>query len=99
MAITGPWLERELAGLRVEEVEAGDVGRQQVGGELDAAERAADGAGQGLGQDGLAGARHVLQQHVPPGEEPDQHQLDRAFLAYDDLADPLDDPPPQGEIR
>ena len=79
--------ELEVAALLVEDVHAGDVGGQQVGRELDAAERAVDRPGDRLGEHGLADAGHVLDQQVALGEQGDERQPDLAVLAADD---PLD---------
>jgi hypothetical protein len=74
----------------LKDVDAGDVRRQQVGRELDAAEGAAERARQRLGQHRLADARHIFQQHVPVAEERDQQQLDHGVLADDHAVDLLD---------
>jgi hypothetical protein len=47
----------------------GDVGRHQVGRELDAAEHQVERVGRALDERGLAQARRALEQHVPAGEE------------------------------
>lgn len=39
----------------------------------------------------LAGAGHVLEQHMPTGEHPDQAQADGVLLALDDGADVVDE--------
>jgi hypothetical protein len=57
--------ELELARLLVERAHAGDVGRQQVRRELDAAEGAVEGASERLGEHRLAHAGHVLDEEVP----------------------------------
>ena len=80
-AKTGPGLNSNCLGLRVEDRDAQHVAGQQVGRELDAAELAVDAAGQRPGQDGLADAGHVFDQHVPAGEQPDQQQIDRTACA------------------
>ena len=56
--------------------DAGHVGRQQVGRELDPVPFDVDGAGQRLGQTGLADAGHVLDQQVALGDQADQRQPD-----------------------
>ncbi len=66
---------------------ADDVGGHQVGGELDAGERAADHLGEGLHRQRLGDARNTLEQHVPLGEQADEHPFDQLVLADDD---PLD---------
>ena len=87
----GAGLELELARLLVEDRHAGDVARQQVRRELDAAHRAVDGAGQRLGQHRLPDARDVLDQQVPLGEQHDERELDDLGLALDDLLDVVPD--------
>ena len=66
---------------------ADDVGGHQVGGELDAGERAADDLGERLDGQRLGHAGHALEQAVAPGEQADEHPLDQPVLADDD---PLD---------
>ena len=73
--------------LRVVERVAGDVGRHQVGRELDAAEGAGDGARQRAHEQRLAQARHALDQHVAAGEQRAQHLVDDLGLADQRLAD------------
>ncbi len=66
--------EFHVEGLAAPSVDArpGDVGRQQIGRELDAGERAADHVGQGLGRQGLRQARDRLEQTVAPTQHPDE---------------------------
>ena len=52
---------------------AGDVGRHQVGRELDAAELEVERLGERAHQHGLAQAGHALEQGVAAGDEADQH--------------------------
>ena len=66
---------------------ADDVGGHQVGGELDAGERAADDLGEGLHRERLGHAGNALEQHVSLCEQPDEHPLHQHVLAHDD---PLD---------
>ena len=77
----GPKLEFLVA--LVEERHPGDVAGQQVGRELDAAERAVERPRHGPGQHGLADARHVLDQHVPLAQQRHQQQVDDVALADD----------------
>ena len=65
----------------------GDVGGQKVGRELDPAERAVDRAGDRLREHRLADARHVLDQDVALGEQPDEREADLVVLALHDLLD------------
>ena len=69
--------------LGIEHAHARHVRGEQVGGELDAAEAAGDGRGQGAGQQGLARAGHVLQQGVAAGKEGAEQELDLRVLAHD----------------
>ena len=59
-----PLGQHEAVGLEVEEVGAEDVAGHQVGRELDAAELQRQGRREGLGQQGLGGARHALEQEM-----------------------------------
>ena len=79
----------ELAGLLVEYVDAGNIGGQEIGRELDAAESAAQRPRQRLRQRRLAHAGHVLQQDMAVGEESNQKQFDRRRLSDDDASDLL----------
>ena len=83
----GPGPELELLGLLVVDREAGHVGRQQVRRELDPPEDAAEAPRDRLGEDGLAGARHVLDQQVAAAQERDEGEADLVVLADDDALD------------
>ena len=72
--------------------DAGDVARQQVGRELDALEGAADRARDGLRQDRLADARHVLDQDMALAQHGDQREAHGIVLADDHALDVVDDP-------
>ena len=80
-------LELELAGRLVVDRDAGDVGGQQVGRELDAAHRAVDAAGERAGQHRLADAGHVLDEQVALGEQHGHRDLDGLALSVDDGLD------------
>jgi hypothetical protein len=62
-------LEDEVLAVVVEDGDARHVGGEEIGRELDAAERAGDGLGGGAGEGGLADAGNVLEEHVAAGEE------------------------------
>ena len=79
--------ETELLRLHVEDRRAGDVGGHQVGGELDAAEAAAQHAAQRPHEKRLAQARHAFDQHVPVGKQRHQRAEHQLVLADEDLAD------------
>jgi hypothetical protein len=70
--VNGARTELELSRFLVEEEDARDVARQQVGCELDAGERPVDAARQRLRERGLADPRYVLNQHVPLAQERDR---------------------------
>ena len=74
-----------LAGRAVffDDVGARDVGRHQVGRELNAAERQIQRPGQRADQQRLGQARHAFQQAMPAAEQGDQHLLDHVVLADD----------------
>ena len=78
--------ELELAGGAVPDRHAGDVGGQQVGGELDAVPGAADRAGDRLGQRRLADAGDVLDEEVALGEQAHEREVDLLALALDHAA-------------
>ena len=71
----------------VEHLGAGDVGRHQVGRELDALERQVEDLRDGLDQQRLGESGHAGDQAVPAGEERDEHLIDDLVLPDDDLAD------------
>ena len=94
---SGP--ELEVADFLVEGADPGHVRRQQVGSELDAAERAVKGACERLGEHRLAHAWDVLDQEVSFAEEGDEAEPDLVFLVddrasdvgHDSIGDPGDD--------
>ena len=71
--------------MRVEDVHADDVGRHQVGRELDAVELAADGQGQGPHQQRFRRARRPFQEHVPAGQQGDHRLIQHGVQADDHL--------------
>ncbi|MNE24253.1 hypothetical protein D3C80_1175380 [compost metagenome] len=76
-----PLLEHEAAGFRAVDFGTGDVGREQVGGELDAMELRLDAFGELFDGLGLGQARRAFDQHVAVGQEHDQQPLDQFLLA------------------
>ncbi len=81
----------ELAGLLVVEEGAGDVGGEQVGGELEAPEVEPEALGEAPRGEGLAEAGEVFEEDVAPGEDAREHQFQRLVLADDDGLDGLED--------
>ncbi len=79
--------EDPLAALLDEDVRAGDVGRHQVGRELDPVEVAVDDVGDGAHQHRLAEAGHAFEQDVAVGQESGQRLADEGRLADDDAPD------------
>ena len=83
--------ELEPSRRRVEHDGARDVGGQQVGGELDAAEGQAGDGGQRAHSERLGHAGEVVEQHVAVGQQPGQHQLEHGALADDGPLDLVED--------
>ena len=81
-------LEIPLAGLAFHHhVRPDDVGRHQIGGELDSAEVQVHGFGQAPNEHRLPESGNTLQKHVSAGKERGQHSLDHLLLTDDDLRD------------
>ena len=76
-------LDVEALGGRPVDARADDVGGQQVGRELDAGERAADGLGQRLDGERLGQTGHAFEEAVAVGEQAREHALQRTVLADD----------------
>ena len=86
----GAALELKLpAAIRIldHQVGAQDVGRHQVGRELDAIEGEVEHFAQCAHEQGLAEAGHTFEQHVPAGKDGDEGALDNFVVADDDFAD------------
>ncbi len=97
-ANTGTGPELEVAVSLVEDGEAGDVGRLEVGRALDACEgRALDRTCDRSGQHGLRRARHVLEQHVAVTDECREDQPHLVGLSVDDRLDVREQP--IGDLR
>ena len=76
-----PLLEHETAGFRAIDLGAGDVGGQQVRGELDTMELRFDTFGQLFDGLGLGQAWRAFDQHMAVGEQGDQQAINEFFLA------------------
>ena len=70
-----------------DDVRADDVGRHEVGRELDARERRVDRLGERAHEHRLAEAGHAFEQRVAAAEQAHEHALDDLFLADDHRAD------------
>ena len=79
--------ENELGASRVPNHGAGDIGRHEVGGELDARHVDVERARQRSHEERLGHARHALEQGMPAGDESDDETGDRSVLTDDGLAD------------
>ncbi len=90
LAKTGPGQKSILAQARrpilLDHFRARDVGRHQVGRELDAIELQRQGAGQRADHQRLGQPGHAHQQTMAPGKDGDQQLLDDLLLPHDDLA-------------
>lgn len=73
--------------LRIVNLRADQVGREQVRGELETGEFNVDGGGQGLDREGLGQTRHTFQQNVPIAEKADDEAFDQVILANNHFAD------------
>ena len=76
--------ELELTGLLVVEIDAGQIGGQQVGRELHPFEVPAHRARKCTQEHGFAGAGLILQQYMASAEEADQNFLGSILLAHND---------------
>ena len=76
-----------MAVLLDEDVRADDVGRHQVGRELDPVEGRVDDVGDGPHEHRLAQARDAFEQHVAVREQPGERLAHELALADDDAAD------------
>ena len=77
--------------LLVENLGAGDVGRHQVGRELNALEVEIEDVGQGLDEQRLRQAGHAGDEAMAAGKERNQHLLDDVVLSDDHLAELRED--------
>jgi hypothetical protein len=78
--------EGEFVALQVEDAGAGDVGRHQVGRELNPIELPAENPGQGADEKRLGHARHPLDECVMAGKYRDERFVYDIILTNDDLA-------------
>src|SRR5207249_4682264 len=86
-----PFLELELAALLVEDAEAGDVGRLQVGGALDARRlRFPDAARDRAREHGLSGSGNVLEEDMAAADQRGEDEADLFALAENDRLDVLE---------
>ena len=84
----GPDVER--AGRGPVDLGPGQVGREQVGGELDAAEGEVERPGQGADGPGLGQPGDPLDQDVAPRQQGDDQALEQGALADDGGLEPVD---------
>ena len=75
------------AGTLIQHLAAQDVGRHEIGGELDAAGVEPEHDSHGLDQLGLGEAGKTDQQRVPPAQHGDERLLDHRLLPEDHVAD------------
>ena len=86
VAEDGTFLHLEAFVLLAVDEGAYEVGRQQVGGELYAAELGIDGFCQGGDGQRLRQSGHPLQQHVATAQQTNQQAVDHMLLAHNMLA-------------
>ena len=80
-----PLLRIELLRPLIEHHRADDVGREEIGRELNAREADAEALRHRADGERLRQSRHALEQDVAAGEQPDQQPLDHDLLADDPL--------------
>ena len=78
-----PELGVERRGVRAVDARADEVGRHEVGRELDAVERPAEHVGGRLHRQRLRQSRHPLDQQVATGQQAHEHALEHLILAGD----------------
>lgn len=69
----------------IENGHAGEIGRKQVAGELDALERAVKGPGQSMGQRGFADSGNVFNEQVPSSQQRNDRQFHDFRLSFNDF--------------
>ena len=77
----GPGLELEAARRIAEDVHTGDIGRHEVGRELDAREANAERCGEHAREQRLRGTGHAFDEHVSAREERGEDLIDHVVLA------------------
>ena len=80
-------LDLELGLVGPVDARADEVGRDEVRRELHALERAAEHRRRRLDRQRLREARHAFDQHVPAGEQADEHALEHLLLTGDHAPD------------
>lgn len=88
----GSRAELELSRCLVVDGYACYVRGEEIGGELNAADRAVDGPGQGLGEEGFTHARDVFKEKVPLGEQHCEGEPRSIGLTVNDGIDGAKDP-------
>ena len=84
-----PWLESKGAVLSLVDGDAGDIARKQVRCALDAGHRAAHAPGQCSCKHGLAHARHILDEEMPPCQQAGNYPINRRCVTEEDGGDIL----------
>ena len=87
VAEDGPELRLEVALVRPVDPRPDEVGRDEVRRELHAVEGASEHRRGRLDRQGLRETRHALDQHVPAGEQADEHPLQHLLLTGDHAPD------------
>ena len=79
-----PLAKHERAVLRPVDLRAGEIGRQEIRGELQAVEVALDAVAQHLDRAGLREAGRALHEQVAVAEQHGEHPVEQAFLTDDE---------------
>ena len=83
----GPFVDLEVPAHLIEHRSSDDVGREQIGGELDSPEVGVNRLRQRPHHEGLGQAGKTLQEDVPSGQKGDEQPLDRSILTHYSLVD------------
>ena len=79
------WFEGSFLG--IVDHGADEVGREEVGGELDSGEAEFHGSGEGVDGEGLGEAGHSFEEDMAVAEHADDEAIDEFFLSDEDAAD------------
>jgi hypothetical protein len=81
------WPELENTPLLIEDVDAGDIAREEIRRELNSFEGASNGPGNRLSQYRLPHAWHVFDQYMSMAQKRHEHQVDIMTFTNDDTFD------------
>jgi hypothetical protein len=77
----------EFAGARIVDERSDEIGREEIGGELDTLETRMEAGGEGFDGERLCQAGHAFEQDVSIGQQASEQAVYELFLADDDAGD------------